>query len=332
MKRRYLMLLVFLPFFLVTFGCWKKEAANSKLETVTVAQWGHTYYLIYLPLYVAQDKGFFEKNGLKVKLKFSGNDDQVFAAVVSGSATFGIGDPVFTAIAKERRDIEGRVIATLVNKVALWGVTNRKDLTEIKSYSQLNGLTVGTFPAPSTTYTIVKDIIQQHRLKTKIREAPIGSQLSLLEAGAADVVMLLEPAASIAELNKGYRVVMSLPKLWGEFAFTGVTTTEKWLRERPETVQKFVNAIEEALNYIYANPEGAKQVAKKYLPKLDDRVIDRAVSRLIQDGVFPHHALVSKVAFERALRIRKEVGDIESIEVGMLCIDNTFAAKAAGKK
>ncbi len=316
----------------VITGCENKKGGKVEnkqtaktLKEITVAQWGHTYYLIYLPFYVAIEKGFFKENGIKVKIKFAGNDDQVFATVVSGESMFGIGDPVFTAVAYEKRNIEGKVIGLIVSKVALWGVTNKSNIKEIKTYKDLNGLTIGTFPAPSTTYTIINNIIQQNKLNAKIKQAPIGSQLALLEKGSADVVMLLEPSASIAEIEKGYRVVMSLPQLWGSFAFTGITTTQKWLEKDPQTAKGFVKAIQKALDYIYSNPEGAKKVAKKFLPDLGDEVISRAVDRLIKDEVFPRKVAVDLEGWKKALQIRKQVGDIKSVEKGLKAADNSLA-------
>ena len=75
---------------------------EKSLKEITIAQWGQEKYLIYLPLYVAIEKDFFAAEGLKVSLKFTGNDDQTFAAVIQGDADFGVGDPIFTAISQER--------------------------------------------------------------------------------------------------------------------------------------------------------------------------------------------------------------------------------------
>jgi NitT/TauT family transport system substrate-binding protein len=96
----------------VTFSCTNQKK-EKELKKVTVAHWGHSKILIYLPLYVAIDGGFFEKNGLDVRIKYSGNDDQVYATVLSGDAQFGVGDPAFTVVAGERGG-KGKIIATLV--------------------------------------------------------------------------------------------------------------------------------------------------------------------------------------------------------------------------
>ena len=73
---------------------------KSELETIKVAQFGDVF--IYIPLYLANTKGFFKEEGLKVDLINTGGDDKTYAAVIGGSALFGIADPTFVAIAKEQ--------------------------------------------------------------------------------------------------------------------------------------------------------------------------------------------------------------------------------------
>lgn len=99
--------------FLLIIGACKsnnseKKSANEIVK-ITVAQWGQEKYLIYLPFYIAQERGFFKDEGLDITVQFSGNDDQVFATVLKGEAQFGIGDPVFTAISREK-GAKGKVI------------------------------------------------------------------------------------------------------------------------------------------------------------------------------------------------------------------------------
>lgn len=319
------------------FGCQsnsdKKKSENNKAINITVAQWGQEKYLIYLPFYIAQEKGFFKDEGLDVVIKFSGNDDQVFATVLKGEAQFGIGDPVFTAISREK-GARGKVVASIVNGVALWGITNKSEIENISSAEQLAGLRIGTFPSPSTTYTLVKNTIKQNGKKlqrTKIVEASFGSQIALLESNSADIAMELEPGASIAE-SKGYRVVYSLPKFYGDFSFTGLTTTEDMIRSNPEVVQMMVNALEKACRYAHTDVEGTIEVAKTLFPTQEPIVIANAVKRMINEKTLPEHALSSVVGWEQAVKIRVEVGDLKSIKDSELSLDNSFAKKAMKNK
>jgi ABC-type nitrate/sulfonate/bicarbonate transport systems, periplasmic components len=57
--------------------------------------------LLYLPLYVAQEQGFFKQQGVDVKISTGGGGAQSWAAVIGGSADFSIQDPVFVPKTRE---------------------------------------------------------------------------------------------------------------------------------------------------------------------------------------------------------------------------------------
>lgn len=314
---------------LTTITCTKSASTSSgSYEEITIAQWGQERYLIYLPLYVAVDKGYFEKRGIKVKIVFSGNDDQTFASVISGQASFGVGDPIFTAISQER-GFPAKVVATIVGGVAIWGLTNNPSLHTISSAQDLAGLRIGTFPSPSTNYTLMRQVIEENpSLKnTTIVQAPIGAQLALLDANRADIAMELEPATSIAEA-KGYRVVYSSPSFHGPFAFTGLTTTDRLINERPELVRRVVGALEEAVVACHRDPSIATQVGASLFPTIDKKVVEKAVNRMLSEGTFPKHVNVDSGAWQAALRTRLIVGDLHKPQATEVSVNNSFADEA----
>jgi NitT/TauT family transport system substrate-binding protein len=282
---------------------------SKELAKITFAQWGKEKYLIYLPIYIAQEKGLFAKYGLDISLIFSGNDDQVFATVVRGDAQFGIGDPIFTAISRQR-GLDGVVVASIVDHVALWGVA-KSDAKKYLIPKDFENIAVGTFPRPSTTYTLMKEMVEKNKIAgAKIVETPIGNELALLEAGQANVVMMLEPAASIAE-SRGYHVVTSFPKLWGSFAFTGLSTTESWIKDHNSTLLAVRQALDEALTLLHDDTDGAIEVAKTLFPTLDAKVVDSAVRRMVADGTVPQHIDISPESWSKAVSVRQSVGDLK---------------------
>jgi len=312
-------------------GCTRDGSRTSK---VVVAQWGQEKYLIYLPVYVAMEKGFFKDEGLEVSLTYSGNDDQVFASVLQGGSQFGVGDPVFTAIANEKAGNLGKVVASIVGGVAIWGVTNQDSIPVIESKSQLAGLRVGTFPAPSTNYTLMADTITSGGAElhsTKIVQAPIGGQIALLEGKQADIAMVLEPAASLAEA-KGYRVVFSSPKFYGAFAFTGLTVSTRYANEHPEVVQGMVKGVQRALDYCHSDPEGASTVARQLFPSLEPAVVDKAVRRMVSESTLPKSVVVSEDSWSAALKTRITVGDLKALQPYHHSVDMSFADAAIRDK
>ncbi|MBW8016245.1 MAG: ABC transporter substrate-binding protein [Planctomycetes bacterium] len=313
---------------LICVSCRKSKP--NDLTKVVIAQWGQEKYLIYLPLYVAIEKDFFSAQGLDINLKFSGNDDQVFASVIQGTANFGIGDPVFTAIANEREPGIGKVVASIVDGVAIWGVTNRQDIPVITSKQDLSNLRIGTFPSPSTNYALMNETIISGGKKlesTKIVQAPIGSQIALLEKGLVDIAMVLEPSASKAE-SEGYRIVFSSPKFYGSFAFTGLTTSGDFNSKHPQIVQSMVNGLQEAMIYCHSHPKEVIEIAEKLFPSLDTVVLKKAVNRMLQEKTFPTSVMVSENSWRSAISTRVAVGDLKETQDYSKSVDITYANKA----
>lgn len=304
---------------------------EERPERITVAQWGQERYLIYLPLYIAIEEGYFAREGLDVSLIFTGNDDQTFAAVVGGSAQFGVGDPAFAAISNEK-GLPAKVIATVVGGVAIWGVTKNERVRELRAPADLAGLRIGTFPSPSTNYTLMKALLEQdpatHK-DTKIVEADIGAQIALLESGAADLAMVLEPAASVAE-RQGYRVVYSSPRFHGPFVFTGVTTTDQYLKGHRGTAQKFVNALQNASRAAHRDRAIAVRVAKKLFSTLEPEVVEKAVGRMLDEQTLPSDVAISERAWQALLDVRLKVGDLSTNQPLGTSVDNSFAKAAKG--
>src|SRR5271155_2950645 len=135
------------------------EADQAKpVQHVTIAQFGHVF--LYMPLYVAIDKGFFKKHGLDVKLVSTGGDEKTFTAVATGNAQFGVSDPTFTAIAREHGQ-GGKVVAAVVRGVPFWVVTLNPKIGVFKNPHEFDKLRCAAFTAPSTSYAVMKNILNE---------------------------------------------------------------------------------------------------------------------------------------------------------------------------
>lgn len=302
------------------------SAVAKPLEKVTVAQFGQAKFLLYLPLYIAMEEGIFAKHGLDVNLKFAGNDDQIFAAVMGGSADFGMGDPVFAAISKERGG-PGKVVALMITKLGLSGYTNKPKLAAITDLKQLNGLKVSSFPEPSTTYTLLSQVKAKNAPKMQIVQAAFGAQLAALEAKKVDIAIDLEPTVSIAE-DKGYKVVLDFEKYTQPQAITGITTTDDIIKKKPATVQKLVDALQEAMTLLHTDREAGLRTAKKLFPELKDKVVQAAFDRMTSKDMYPGSVVVNDEYWQRTLKTRIDSGDLKKAQATNVAVDNRFALKA----
>src|SRR2546426_592236 len=87
-----------------------------------------------------------------------GNDNTAFEALKNGEAQFAITDPGMVA----RDTAVGRIIAPLVTKVALWGLTKNP-----QGAIPSNAI---TYPKPSTAYQIVERFLQTRKITASITE------------------------------------------------------------------------------------------------------------------------------------------------------------------
>ncbi|MCH9650795.1 MAG: ABC transporter substrate-binding protein [Deltaproteobacteria bacterium] len=306
---------------------------ESALRKVTICQWGQA--LIYLPLYIAMQEGFFEDEGLDVTLTNGGADDLTWAAVISGSAQFGVADPTMIAVQSEQGGVPGRMVATVVGRVAFWAISLDSAAEEITKPEDFRGHTVAAFRFPNTANALALRTFQKARLElgkdVSIVPVDYGAVLAQLLRGEASLAMVLEPAASLAEAE-GAKVVYSYAEDWGEFAFTGLTTTEELIQKDPALVQAVVNALQRAVRLAHTDLERAVENGIRAFPDLSPDVIETAVKRMLDEGTLPAHVTPSLEGWNRAIEVNIEVGKLRQAPDPQKMLDDSFALRAVSSE
>ena len=304
-----------------------KAAANA-LTKITIAQFGHVF--VYLPIYVAKNKGFFRDEGLDVTYVSTGGDEKTWAAVTSGSAQFGVADPTFVAIAREKGDDSGKIIASIIDGVPFWGVS-KKELGQINDPKGLNGYKIATYPAPSTNFALMRRLIKQYHLNSQIIQGAFGTLLAMLQNDQADIAMVLEPTVSLSTVKQGYHVVFSYKNIYGDFALTGLSTTTAYIKAHPDICQKVVNALQRAYDFVYSNLDGAVKVGLAEFPDFPPEVVRLGIKRMIEDQTIPKTVLLKESSWREAISLRRFIGDLKGDAPFKDNVDNTFARKVKQK-
>ncbi len=141
MNKILMRIIITLSFIVLIYGCAQKkpEKYTGSVEKLTVAA---AHYLTGALVYVAEDQGFFEKNGLEVTIKDYGSGKACADALIAGEANISTSaDNVFVSNSFEHAEL--RVLGTVATKqikelVAIKdkGITTTADLVGKKIGSQ----------------------------------------------------------------------------------------------------------------------------------------------------------------------------------------------------
>jgi NitT/TauT family transport system substrate-binding protein len=264
--------------------------------------------MLYLPAYVAQDAGFFKKHGLEVTKHTAGAPSTALSAVISGSADFSLHGPEWTAIAASK-GAPVHIIANVVNGAAVW-IATTPDF-KFTSIKDLQGQTVVTGMMPTTSTSLFLKLLKENGMdanSVKMMQVQLGSEIGPLVAGQAKIAVMYEPGLDQA-VARGMKVVVSFPALYGAYAFSAITAKKD---VDADTAQRFVDALQDALEYMQTNPKGAVEIAKKQFPTLDAAVVEAATNRMLKENVYPKSVDITPASLEVAMATQIALGNLQT--------------------
>lgn len=285
--------------------------------------------VFYLPVYFAEEHGYFKDQGLDVRIDVASSSTNALAAVISRSADFSLHGPEWTAISFGR-GAPVKIVGATLNRLGVW-LTCKADLP-FNGFASLAGKTIATGTMPTTSTSAFLRLAQQAGLDTKkdlnILQVPMGNEIGPLASGQADCAVLYEPGASQAEAQ-GYKVVAAFSKQMGPYTFSAISTRKDI---DPAVSHKFVSGIDRALKAIHDDPQAAVASGLKLFPNLDPDVVRASVLRLINDEVFADSVAVEPQALQDALQTQIDLGNLAQFPADSSWIDVQWADQQAAKR
>lgn len=252
-----------LVFFLLTGVFIFKQNGNSKNKDLTKItlrlQWHiQTQFAGY---YVALDKGFYQKEGLKVKIKEGGYGKNNQITVKNGVEEFGtkwmadliaskedfislaniLKDNGLLLISKKEKNITK--ISDFKNKrISIWFIGN-----EFQLYSLLD-----KYNLPLDSVEIISQKWDMSQFLND--EVDVASAMSY-----NDLIKIYAEGLDSSNIN-----VLSFKDLGVGFPGQNIFTSGKYYQENPEICRKFVKASLEGWRYAIDHPEEATDIVLKY--------------------------------------------------------------------
>jgi len=247
-----------------------------------------------LYLWIAQDKGLFQKNGLKVdlthiptnqavqaliggKVNFVTAGPQILEANLAGSDTVYIMSPVNAFVFSLYSQPGIANIKTLAGKT--FGATNKGTPSDIAAHMLLtkNGL------KPDVKFAYLKEI---------------PALVAALQQGIIDAA-LLTPPATLTARNFGLKELLNVTELKIPFVQHAIGTTRSYISANPEVVRRFVRSAAEGLDFLRKNRADAVAIMSKYTKITDPAQLNEALDAY--DKAWEKNPAPSQSAIEAVL-------------------------------
>jgi len=221
----------------------------------------------FAPFYVAQSKGYYKAAGLDVTFHH-GIETDLIGSMVLGHDTFVFagGDEELVARSKNLQVVD---VATIFRRYPVSLIVPAD--SPIKTLADLKGHTIGV-PGPfGSTYTgLLALLYQAHLSLSDVKVQSIGfTQVAALLGHKVDAVMGYSNNEPLQLKAQGFDVRTFDVSDYQPLVSNGIITTVDTLHNQPQLVQNFVQATLKGLKDVIADPAGAVQISKSYVPNLD---------------------------------------------------------------
>ncbi len=293
-KLKFLALLLVMICVVIT-GCSGKQAGkndSNKLEDVDlVLDWYPN--AIHSFIYVAIQNGYFKEEGLNVHIKFPANATDPLALPAAGKATIGIyyQPDIIMSRANEKVPIKsiGAIVHSPLNVVIALKEKN------INSPKDLAGKTVGFSGNPLNTEYVKTMVKADGGDPNSVKIIDVGFELlSSMVTKKVDATTggLINHEVPVLK-NQGHEINYFDPSKYGvpNYYEEVFVASDKTIKEKPETLKKFMKASQKGFEFMKQNPDKAlkilmdnqqkdnfpliesveKESTKMLLPKMDSK-------------------------------------------------------------
>ncbi|HSV35582.1 MAG TPA: ABC transporter substrate-binding protein [Ramlibacter sp.] len=265
----------------------------------------------WLPVFVARDRGIFERNGVDVELRRLGSVDKATAAVRSGEVNLAISPPE-GALADAVTGGSLRVIAANCNCLPLTLVAHSR----IKRIEDLRGCVLGTSSLTEGTAIYTREMLSRHGLQypDSYAFALAGvhqGRWKALQEGTIDAAVQPPPFNFLA-IDAGYTDLGEVSDYIPEIAFTAMLGRLDWLQANDASVLAVLRSLAEATAMVYdtANDETVLPIMME-ITQSDAAYGQRALDYMRSKSAFARSQEIPASALDKTLELMVKANLLE---------------------
>jgi ABC-type nitrate/sulfonate/bicarbonate transport system substrate-binding protein len=247
------------------------ETTESAAETggapeVTELTVGVVPVIDHAAVYIANQEGFFEEEGLTVTPQVMQGGAAALPAMVSGdlAAAFATYPSFFLA---ESKGLGVTIVAEGIRATEETGgvfVSGDSDITEP---ADLEGATIAVNTLNNTGDVTIKAVLEENGVdpaSVSFLELAFPEMAPALERGDVDAAWLVEPFRTGVAAAGGRMALASYGGVAEGIPVSGLAMMDDFVAENPNTAAAFARAIEKANAFIADNPDAAREIVTTY--------------------------------------------------------------------
>lgn len=253
----------------------KKDSGSEDLEKITfVLDW--TPNTNHTGLYVAKEKGYFEKEGLDVEI-VQPPEDGADPLVASGKAQFGVSfqDSMAPGVAGDNALPNTAVAALIQHNTS--GIISRKG-EGMERPKGLEGKKYATWDAPIEK-AMMQNVVEKDGgdfSKVELIPSTVTDEVSALKSKSVDAIWIFYAwagvATEVADLETDYFAFKDINPVF-DYYTPVVIANNDFLEEKPDTAKAFLQALKQGYEDAIADPDEAASILLEASPELDEELV-----------------------------------------------------------
>jgi NitT/TauT family transport system substrate-binding protein len=267
-------------------------------------------------IYFAQDRGFFNRAGIRVEIEPDSNGAAVATAVLSGALDVGVSNVVSIALAHSKNlPLAFIAPSAIYSSTAPTTVLMAEKKSPISSGSSLSGKIVAVDGLNNITQVAAQGWIDTHggdSRTVRFVELPFSEMGSALQRHVVDAAVIAEPALTAAKSHA--RVIGNpLDSIGHHFLINAWFANTTWIAKNPDVVKRFAYAMSNAAKWandhrgqsaliLIAHSRIPAQVVAKmtratYAETLDPSLIQPEIDAAVKYGIIKETFSASELIY-----------------------------------
>jgi ABC-type nitrate/sulfonate/bicarbonate transport system substrate-binding protein len=248
-------------------GCGSSDqTSTADANGVTKLRVGYIPVGIYAYLWQARDAGYFEEQKLDVELVPMAGGGEIIPALQANSLQFGISDALGVLNARKNN---------IPVKYVTFNFSQSSDAPvhavmtadpAVKSAKDLKGKTIATNLSFNTDWTMMREWLRKNGVDPEdvnFQEMPFPDMLAALRNKTISAAGVTEPFYTNGEKDGMTVLGHYFTDVKSPVALSGVTALDPYIEKNPEIVERFVAAIDKAVEDFKRDPNTARQAIAK---------------------------------------------------------------------